>query len=441
MTSAPAEARPAAASALDRYKVLAAGIFSLILTLGPARFAYTPLLPLMQQQAHLGVAAAGWLASINYLGYLSGAIVASLISDLVLKDRLYRAGLALAVATTWMMGITTSFTIWLVSRYLAGLSGAAGMLLGSGLILNWLIRHNHRSELGVHFSGVGLAIVVSAAAGLAMDHWSLDWRHQWYLFTVLGAASLLPAWAWLPSPAAATVSLPGKAMADDPPSPLLLRLMTASYFCAGVAYVVSATFIVAIIDRLSSVTGYGALAFLVIGVTAAPSCILWDLVARRVGNFNALIAAGILQIAGIVLPVLVDGLTPTLCGAALFGASVMGIVSLMLTMAGRYYPRHPAKMMGKLTVAYGLAQVIVPAITGTLAVHLGSYQSGLYLAAGVMVIGTSLFSVARRVERAAASQKARRSLDCHGLGEISRLVDLRAAREGDSIGEELQRNV
>jgi hypothetical protein len=33
----------------DRYKVLSAGIFSLVLAMGVARFAYTPLLPLMQQ--------------------------------------------------------------------------------------------------------------------------------------------------------------------------------------------------------------------------------------------------------------------------------------------------------------------------------------------------------------------------------------------------------
>ena len=74
----------------ERIKVLSAGIFSLILVLGVARFSYTPLLPLMQQQAGLGIAEAGWLAAINYAGYLSGALVASLISDLVLKDRLYR---------------------------------------------------------------------------------------------------------------------------------------------------------------------------------------------------------------------------------------------------------------------------------------------------------------------------------------------------------------
>jgi len=78
-----------------RIKVLSAGIFSLVLVLGVARFSYTPLLPLMQQQAGLGVAEAGWLAAINYAGYLSGAIIASLIGDMVLKDRLYRIGMGL----------------------------------------------------------------------------------------------------------------------------------------------------------------------------------------------------------------------------------------------------------------------------------------------------------------------------------------------------------
>jgi MFS family permease len=130
---------------IQRMKVLGAGIFSLILALGVARFAYTPLLPLMQQQAGLSLAEGGWLAAINYAGYLTGALIAASISDLVLKDRLFRVGMVVAVLTTLMMGLTTNVTLWAVSRYFAGLSSAAAMLLGTGLILNWLIRHNHRS--------------------------------------------------------------------------------------------------------------------------------------------------------------------------------------------------------------------------------------------------------------------------------------------------------
>ena len=40
------------------------------------------------------------------------------------KDKLYRAGLIVAVVTTWMMGITDNFWVWSISRLLAGLSSA-----------------------------------------------------------------------------------------------------------------------------------------------------------------------------------------------------------------------------------------------------------------------------------------------------------------------------
>ena len=130
----------------ERLKVLSAGIISLVLMLGIARFAYTPLLPLMQQQAGLGIAEGGWLAAINYMGYLSGAIIASLISDIVLKDRLYRVGVILALVTTVGMALSENLWLWAAMRFFAGLSSAAGLLLGSGLILHWLIRHDHRSD-------------------------------------------------------------------------------------------------------------------------------------------------------------------------------------------------------------------------------------------------------------------------------------------------------
>jgi len=108
----------------ERLQVLSAGIFSLLLTFGVARFAYTPLLPIMQQQAGLGLAEAGWLAALNYAGYLSGALVASLISNLVLKDRLYRIGLVVAIVSTAMMGLTSDPWLWMLSRFIAVLTMA-----------------------------------------------------------------------------------------------------------------------------------------------------------------------------------------------------------------------------------------------------------------------------------------------------------------------------
>ncbi|MNE15947.1 Major Facilitator Superfamily protein [compost metagenome] len=381
----------------QRMKVLGAGIFSLLLALGVARFAYTPLLPVMQAQAGLGLAEGGWLAALNYAGYLSGALIASLISDLVLKDRLYRIGMVLAVLSTLLMGLTSDFTLWAVSRFVAGLSSAASMLLGTGLILNWLIRHNQRSELGIHFSGVGLGIIGCSAVVALLGQW-LDWREQWFALSALACLLLVPALAWLPKPDRSPLTTSGQPMRDNPPSRLFLRLFMAAYFCAGVGYVVSATFIVAIVDHLPGLAGKGSWSFLAIGLAAAPACIVWDFVARRTGELNALILAAVLQVVGILLP-LSGGIAGALAGALLFGGTFVGMVSLVLCMAGRYYPTRPAKMMGKMTLSYGAAQIVGPAVTGWLAAALGSYAGGLYFAAAMMVLGTLLLLALKGVER------------------------------------------
>lgn len=390
----------------QRLRVLSAGIFSLILAMGVGRFAYTPLLPIMQQQAGLSLAAGGWLAAINYLGYLSGALLAASISDLVLKDKLYRIGMVVAIISTALMGIAPNVYLWAFSRFIAGLSSAAAMLLGTGLILNWLIRHNHRSELGIHFMGAGFGIAGAAAVVAWMSEF-LDWQAQWWVLTATACVLLYPALRWFPTPDNSAMTQSGAKLQDNPPSPLFMRLFMAAYFCAGAGYVVSATFIVAIVDHLPGLAGRGTLTFLVIGLAAAPACIVWDFIARRTGELNALILAAALQIVGILLPLTGNNLVSALAGAALFGSTFLGMVSLVLTMAGRYYPTRPAKMMGKMTVSYGVAQILAPAIIGWLAKNSGSYNVGLYLAAGVMLVGTLILLVLKLVERQERAVTAR----------------------------------
>ncbi len=66
MTRTPPR-RSAAAVAL-------AGLVALAVAMGIGRFAFTPILPMMQEDAGVSIAMGGWLASSNYLGYLLGAL-------------------------------------------------------------------------------------------------------------------------------------------------------------------------------------------------------------------------------------------------------------------------------------------------------------------------------------------------------------------------------
>ncbi|SNY99254.1 YbfB/YjiJ family MFS transporter [Halomonas sp. hl-4] len=385
----------------QRFKVLLAGVFSQLLCIGVARFAYTPLLPVMQQQSWIGDADGGWLAALNYAGYMLGALLAATVRSIHVKDTLYRLCLVLAVLTTAGMALTEHFWLWAGLRFLAGFSSSGAMLLASGLIMHWLIQHHQRVELGIHFAGLGLGIVLAAVAVEAMLALSMNWQAQWWGFSVLAVGLLVPAWRWLPRPTPAVPGASGSEAAATPPTRTFMRWMLAAYFCAGYGYVISATFIVTIVEREPLLAGAGNWTFALVGLAAAPAVMLWDLVARRIGYLSALIVAMGLQVIGIVLPAVTTSLAAVLFSAVLYGGTFLGCVSLVLTMAGRLYPASPARLMGKMTLAYGSAQIIAPALTGMLAEATGRYSVGLWLAGGFVALGALLLAWLRRVDQTA----------------------------------------
>src|SRR6185503_1333983 len=55
-------------------RVACIGAVGLAAAMGIGRFAFTPLLPLMQAREGLTLTQGGWLAAANYLGYLIGAL-------------------------------------------------------------------------------------------------------------------------------------------------------------------------------------------------------------------------------------------------------------------------------------------------------------------------------------------------------------------------------
>src|ERR1700716_3418745 len=72
-------------------RVAAAGLMALAVAMGIGRFAFTPLLPMLQEARGLSVAQGAWLASANYVGYLLGALWAT--TRRVRADAAIRAGM------------------------------------------------------------------------------------------------------------------------------------------------------------------------------------------------------------------------------------------------------------------------------------------------------------------------------------------------------------
>jgi predicted MFS family arabinose efflux permease len=386
---------------LQPWQVIVSGICGLVLTIGLARFAYTPLLPSLQAQTGLNDANAGVLAAINYAGYMSGAIAVAWIDSVRLRHRLYSLGLWMAILTTASMAVSPSFEIWALSRFVGGLCGAAGMLLGSGLVLGWLMRNGQRPELGLHFVGIGLGIVVSAMGAWGLSIIWPDWDAQWFAFACIGLVFLWPAWVWRP-PVPDELSITSNTTNTTHIIPTRwLWTMLVSYFAAGWGFVISATFTVAIVEREPLLAGQGHLAWAMVGLAAMPAVFVWDRIARLVGDKQALLIAFGLQTLSVLMPAVSGSMFAAMVGAIGYGATFIGIVSLTLAMVGRLSPNNPGKAMARFTLGYGAAQMIAPVVAGYMAQSSGSFHGALWVTAAVMFLGMALLATLPKIEASA----------------------------------------
>ena len=367
-------------------QVILAGIAALILTVGFSRFAYTPLLPLMLAQTELTKAQGSWLATFNYLGYLSGALLVAAIRQPQLKFRLYRLCLLLALASTLGMGLTEHYWLWALLRYAGGIGSVAGLLLASAFVLRWLAEQGYRPRLGLHFIGIGVGIALPGLLiGVASTWWC--WHSFWQLLALCGLLFAWPAWRWMPQPAALPASLIPQAAGEQSADRYWLRAMLLAYFCAGFAFVVSTTFVVVELETLPQFQHQGGWIWLAVGLVCAPAAVCWDLLAAKAGLIMATVLAYVLHLCACALPLLSAEPGWHLLGALLFGASFIGIVSLMLTLAGQRFAQNASAAMGKLTLSYGLAQILAPLLAGFLVQWTGNFRIMLLLSCLMLLSG------------------------------------------------------
>ncbi len=370
------------------------GICAHLLTIGIARFAYTPLLPEMQAEAGLSQQGAGLLGALIYAGYLSAVLLLAGLRDPMRRLAVFRACLVLAVLSTAMMGLTERQWVWAVSRYLGGLSGAGGMLLAAEFILGWLRRTGARPDLGPHFMGLGLGICLSGAVVLILGG-SLGWAGQWGVFAGL-AALLLPA-AWLLTPVPEPAVPPAAGASPPPRIPGAKRwfwLFGTGYLAAGWGYAVGATFCVDILASCVHGGGTAAAAWIVLGLANAAGAMAGSLLSRWSGLMPVLFGAMALQALSLAGLAAGGGIVFAYLSAILFGASFIVVVSLSLLLAGLRMPGASGQAMARMTLLYGTGQILGPLATAELAARSGGYALPLLAAAGLTALGLAAMAAA-----------------------------------------------
>jgi predicted MFS family arabinose efflux permease len=384
-------------SIFDRDKnssILLAGILALVVGVGVARFVFTSLLPAMLVDS-ISIAFAGVLASINYLGYLAGSVFSIFIKDIHSKIKYFRLGLVLCVVSSFVLGMTDNNTVWIIARLLAGFGAAMALVVGSAVVMLTLQSTNKTKAMGIHFSGLGFSIVITDLLMRAVFYYGGDWKDAWLILAILGAVLSCYCVYILQFEKQPKNQVVKHKFDKSLFSPMVIILILA-YFTEGVGMVVQATFLPDIVNSLEGLSGYGGYVWLAVGLAGIPSCIIWMRLAHRFGSINIMIVAMLLQIVGILIPTLSNNIVMNLISGLLFGATFIGLVALFMNFGGQQSSKNPVFIMGAITSAYGVGQIVAPLYCVALIKQFNTYDQALYLTAIIVACGILLLSYAKR---------------------------------------------
>jgi predicted MFS family arabinose efflux permease len=353
--------------------------------IGIGRFVYTPILPPMAAALGMSKATAGFIASANFLGYLAGALLAATPYVPGSRRRWLIVALAVSALTTGAMGAVSSTPAFLLLRFLGGVASAFGLVFASALVLDRLGAAGRPQLSAVHFGGVGTGMAASAALVSVLTWIGTGWRALWLAsgLVSLTAVALVP------------VLVPDRQDGAPPPTPAGgrsrgLAAFVVAYGLFGFGYVITTTFLVAIVRASPDVRPLEPLVWIVVGLAALPSVALWTRVARAIGIVRAYALACVLEAIGVGASVLWVTPAGVLAGGVLVGGTFMGLTALGLIRARQLATGDVRRTLALMTAAFGLGQIVGPAFAGIVSERSGSFVAPSLVAAAGLLLAAAL---------------------------------------------------
>lgn len=388
------------------------GLYCMAVVMGYGRFLFTATLPDIMMQMSISTTIAGWLASINYIGYFIGALIAMFVPQRSTWQALTLWAIISVVTTMLLVIPNMSLTLWYIIRLIAGLASGVAMILSSSFVIQSLSPERRSVLSAVHYAGIGVGISASAI----LTWWLLILGYHFDVIWLVAGLSSLPLlwllWSIKPvSPKSSESHFVHQRLSMHQTYVNFKRalyeaiaghrkaiaLLSASYVLAGFGYITSATFLpVMAAQRLTTQTYAGLLIWLVVGVFATLSNPLWGALAKRIGEIKTLIGLTILQAFGMCLPIWFDGAIGLYGNAAILGLTFVGMVSMTLTLMKNLNPAYSNLLIGLATLAYALGQFLGPLVTVALAGKNDNFNAGLLVAAAGLIVGLVLLLLFRR---------------------------------------------
>ena len=381
------------------------GMYCMAVVMGFGRFLFTATLPDIMIQLSLSTTIAGWLASINYIGYFIGALIAMFVPPRLTWHMLILWTIVSVITTILLVVPNMSLNLWYVIRLLSGIASGVAMILSSSLVIQGFSVERRSVLSAVHYAGIGVGISASAI----LTWWLLTIGYHFdVIWLVAGMISLPVLWLlYAIRPIDPIVSKPDNNQTSSLHQTYInfkrslyealaghskpVALLLTSYMLAGFGYITSATFLpVMAAQRLTTQNSAGLSIWLVVGIFAMLSNPIWGALAKRIGEVKTLMGLTLLQAFGMYLPIGIDGAIGLYGNAMILGLTFVGMVSMTLTIIKNINPIYSNLLIGLATLAYAIGQFIGPLVTVALAGENDNFNAGLLVAAIGLLIGLIL---------------------------------------------------
>jgi predicted MFS family arabinose efflux permease len=363
--------------------VAVAGLLALAVAMGIGRFAFTPILPMMQEDAGVSIAMGGWLASANYIGYLLGAL--SVMGLRIRATSAIRAGLLTIGLATLAMGLESGLAWWLALRAIAGVASAWVLINVSAWCLERLAALGRLGLINTVFSGVGAGIVLAGGLCLALMHAGAGSARAW---TGLGAISLVlaigiwPAFRPDASAAASPERLETRAVAWDREA---FRLVLC-YGAFGFGYIIPATFLPVMARQVIRDPAVFGWSWPVFGAAAMGSTLAVAALRSFMSNRRLWIVSHVVMALGIALPVVWPSIVAIMLAGFLVGGTFMVVTMVGMQEARSVAGARATGLMAALTSAFALGQIAGPLVVSYVVAAGGGFSAALLVAGTVLLL-------------------------------------------------------
>ena len=362
------------------------GIAALTIAVGIGRFSYTPILPYMISELNLTTTEAGLIASSNYLGYLLGSLIPIFPQFPKNIRSIFIYSIFISIISLFAMGLTNTFEVFILIRFVHGIFSAFVLILGTSLIVSH-VQKKGKIFLGTaHFSGVGLGMALSAIVVSYLGFLNFTWDELWFSIGILAIILSFQIIKFTPiQKAEVKYNLKSKNKTS-----LGFSLITISYGLYGFGYVAFGTFISTMSRLTPGLEKTEPYVWFVVGVTGIPSVFFWNWFGSKIGNDIGLFLANLILGLGVLFSVLINNEFGIFISCILFGLSFVPITSMCLLEGQKRFSGSFIVSTAILTFSFSIGQMIGPYLSGLLTDYYNSFFFSMIISGIVLIFGSLL---------------------------------------------------